>query len=613
MNYQNMMKIYLMILVINMVEQNTIELFKKILLNLKPPEQITVSEWADKYRRLPTESSAESGMWKTSRTPYLKKIMDSISDPTVRKVIIMSSAQIGKSELIINAIGYYIHIDPTSILLVQPTENTGKGFSKKRITPSFRDTPILNKLVNQKESSILEKKFIGGFLSIVGSNSPAGLSSQPIQILCCDEVDRYELSAGHEGDPLSLAEKRTTTFQGIDKHIFVSTPTLKGVSRIEDEFELGTMEEWELPCPGCGEYQTLIWSKIKFTLDERRNLVESEPVMCVCEHCGEFNNEYTWKKGEGRWTETVENKEIKSFHLSSLVSPWKTWDKIVKDFLSSKNDKEKLKVWTNTELGETFALFGDGVETKKLYERREKYGCDLPNGVLVLTAGVDVQNDRVEIEVVGWGKNYESWGIKYHKIQGEPTSSELWDELDLFLSQRFKFANGNELNIANTCIDTGGGHTSQVYKFCKRKRNYRLRGIKGRGGNAVAFIPQKPTKIEQYGIYIQVLGVNSGKTTVMGRLQNDIVGEGYCHFPIEYEKGYDEVYFDGLTAEHQVVKFISGQKQAVWELKKSNARNEPFDCRNYATAAVEMLKPDFDKLQEKIDKGINHSKLKEKK
>lgn len=228
-----------------MIEAHTQELFRKIFLNLRPPEQISVSEWADKYRRLPAESSAEPGMWKTSRTPYMKKILDSVSDENVREVSIMSSAQVGKSELIINTIGYYIHNNPTSILLVQPTESTGKGFSKKRISPSIRDSPVLNNLVNQRESSILEKKFMGGFLSIVGSNSPAGLSSQPIQVLLCDEVDRYEASAGHEGDPVTLAKKRTLTYEGIDKHIFVSTPTIQGVSRIEHEFKQGTMEEWQ--------------------------------------------------------------------------------------------------------------------------------------------------------------------------------------------------------------------------------------------------------------------------------------------------------------------------------------------------------------------------------
>ncbi len=599
----------------SVVEKHTEELFRKILLNLKPPEQITVSEWADKYRRLPTESSSESGMWKTSRTPYLRKIMDSISDPTVRKVSIMSSAQIGKSELIINTIGYYAHIDPTSILLVQPTVDAGKGFSKKRIGPSIRDTPALKKVFIEKESSILEKKFMGGFLSIVGANSPAGLSSQPIQILCCDEVDRYELSAGHEGDPVSLAEKRTTTFQDIDKHIFVSTPTIEGVSRIEHEFRLGTMEEWEIPCPACGEYQVLTWNKIKFTLDEKRKLVDSEDVLCVCEHCGEFNNEYVWKRGmaEGRWKESQLNKEIKSFHLSSLVSPWKTWDKIVKDFLSSKNDREKLKVWTNTELGETFALLGDGVDTMKLYERREKYGCDLPEGVLILTAAVDVQDDRFEVDITGWGRNYESWAIKYTKIYGELTKSEVWDRLDFYLNQTFKFKNGNELSIANVCLDTGGHFTTEAYKFCKRAKKYRLRGIKGMGGNGIQFL-HKTTIIKEHKIRIQILGVNSGKETVMGRLKTEDIGESYCHFPSEPEKGYDLAYFEGLTAEHQIIKMVSGRPQALWELKRSGLRNEPFDLRNYNTAALEMLMPiNFDALEDKINKGINHSKRKEKK
>ncbi len=599
------------------MDKHTKEFLKKLLLNLRPPENITISEWADKYRRLPPEGAAEPGRWKTSKTPYLKKIMDSVSDPTVRKVVIMSSAQVGKSELLINILGYFIHIDPSAILMVQPTERTAKEFAKRRITTSIRDTPILNKLIKWRESTVLEKVFTGGYLSIIGSNSPSGLASKPIRVVLCDEVDRYELSAGDEGDPLSLVEKRTTTFPDSHKLIYVSTPTIKHVSRIEQEYELGSMEEWQLQCPSCGEYQTITWDKINYIRDEKtKKLDKNKEVLCMCEHCDELNNEYAWKKGEGRWKARNENAEVKSFHLSSLVSPWKTWVKIAEDFINAKNTRDKLRVFINTDLGETFEVLGASIDTMKLFERREKYSAELPKGVLVLTAGVDIQDDRFEIEVVGWGRNYESWGIEYKKIFGNMDKEEVWKKLDEYLRTTFKFADGTELNIAYTCLDTGGHYTSEAYKFLRKPRGYRLRGIKGMGGDGLAFL-HKRSKLKDHGdLKLQILGVDSGKETVMGRLGTEIVGEGYCHFPISREtrnRGYDFAYFEGLTSEHQVTKRERGRQKAVWMLKKDGTRNEPFDVRNYATAALELLNPNFNRLEKLLEKGVNHSKPKEKK
>lgn len=351
----------------------------------------------------------------------------------------------------------------------------------------------------------------------------------------------------------------------------------------------------------------MVWHNVKFTLNEKRQLVEDKEVEYMCEHCAELNNEYAWKSGEGRWKESVQNKEIKSFHLSSLVSPWKSWTKIVQDFLSAKNNREQLKVWTNTEMGEPFAILGDGVETMPLYERRERYGCDLPKGVLILTAAVDVQDDRFEVEVVGWGRNYESWGIVYKKIFGNLNKEAVWEQLHTFLQSSFKFANGTELSIANTCIDTGGHYTSEVYKFCQRSKKYRLTGIKGMGGTSTPFL-HKLSTIKEHKIKIMILGVDSGKETVMGRLKTEDIGESYCHFPKEAEKGYDLAYFDGLTAEHQITRMKNGKLSVVWELKPGKTRNEPFDIRNYNTAALEMLMPiNFDALEEKIENGINHS------
>lgn len=598
------------------IEKHTEEMFKKLFLKLKPPEDIPISEWADKYRRLPAESSAEPGRWRTSKTPYMKKIMDVATDNSVKKVVIQASAQVGKSELLLNILGYYTHIDPSPILVIQPTVETGKNFSKERIKPTFRDTPVLSKILSGIRSTIQKIDFVGGFIAIVGANAPSALASRPIRILLCDEVDRYPLSAGDEGDPLTLGEKRTTTFPYTSKKIFVSTPTIKDVSRIEQEFQTGSMEEWQLPCPGCGEYQTITWDKIHFERDKKTKvLLDDQEILCLCEHCGELNNEVSWKKGMGRgqWKETVTNPEIRSFHLSSLISPWKSWREVVEGFLKAKNDPEQLKVWTNTELGETFAVLGDGISGLKLLERREKYGCELPDGVLVLTAGIDVQDDRFEIEVVGWGRNYESWGIEYYRIFGDLDKKAVWNQLATYLNKTFKFKDGTELSIANSCIDTGGHYTTEVYQFCKRPHKFNIRAIKGRGGTGLKFL-YSSSDLKDEKIKLQILGVNSGKETIMSRLKTTDIGEGYCHFPKETGKGYDLAYFDGLTSEHQVTKIVNGRPTRVWELKKKNARNEPFDIRNYATAALELLMPiEFDALEELLVKGINHSKKQESK
>ncbi len=270
-----------------------------------------------------------------------------------------------------------------------------------------------------------------------------------------------------------------------------------------------------------------------------------------------------------------------------------------------------LKVWTNTEMGLPFNNYGDNLNEIEIFERREKYGCDLPDGVLLLTAGVDVQDDRFEIEVVGWGRDDESWGIEYAKITGNLEKKEFWKKLDFFLSKTYKFANGQELSIAHVCIDTGGHFTKEVYKFCKQPHKVRVTGIKGMGRNDIGFIHTSFTDPSTKA-RIQNLGVNTGKETIMTSLKIDEPGEKYCHFPKEKEKGYNITYFQGLTSEHQVTRIKNGIRRNVWELKKSNSRNEPLDLRNYAMAAHEMLKPiDHDTLEKLLNDGVNHSERKE--
>ena len=588
------------------VDRKTVRLFKRIAAILSPPPELTVSQWADEYRRLSPEASAEPGRWNTDRAPYQRAIMDAVNDARCEDIIIMSSAQVGKTELILNIIGYYIDYDPSPILVLQPTLEMAQTFSKDRLSPMLRDTPALKGKVKDARSrdsgnTILHKTFPGGHITMVGANSPAGLASRPIKVVLMDEVDRYPASAGTEGDPIKLAEKRTTTFWN-RKKIKVSTPTIKGRSPIEKEFLTSSMEEWNVPCPCCGKYQPYEWGRIHF----------SDATM-ECKFCREHISERDWKSNTGKWIAVKENHKKRGFHLNELASPWKHWEDIIDDFRAAERDRkqgdiEKLKTFINTALGEPWEERGEAADDNVLLSRRERYNADLPDGVLLVTAGVDVQDDRLEIEITGWGKGYESWGILYKKMKGSPELDETWDKLEQFLDTELYFANGNSLLIAATCIDTGGHFTTEVYKFLKRmeRKQKRIFGIKGMGGEGIPLINKISTNnVEKVKIFM--LGVDSGKEILMTRLKTVDEGPGYCHFPINADRGYDETYIKGLTSEQRVVHVKDGRASLKW-VKKSGTRNEPLDLRNYATAAAEILRPDWDVLEKKVRQGINYMK-----
>lgn len=590
------------------IDYKTVLLFKKIAKVCAPPPVLKVSEWADKYRRLSAEASAEPGNWNTDRAPYQREIMDAINDNECETVVIMSSAQVGKTEIILNILGYFIDYDPAPVMVLQPTLDMAQSFSKDRLAPMIRDSPTLKKKVRNAKSrdsdnTILHKKYPGGHVSVVGANSPSSLASRPIRILLCDEVDRYPASAGTEGSPIELAEKRTNTFWN-RKKIKVSTPTIKNVSKIEAEFSLSSQEEWNVPCPCCGKYQPYEWGRIKFA-----------DVSMECLYCKERFGEAQWKSGSGKYIAKTDNRKIRGFHLNELASPWKHWEEIIEDFQKAKNamkeqgTTEPLKVWVNTCLGETWEERGESANEDGILKRREEYSADLSNGVLVLTAGVDVQKDRFEIEVVGWGKGYESWGIEYSKIYCSPEKAEAWALLEEYLGKEFYFENGSGLLIACTFIDTGGMYTTDTYKFLKRmnRKQKNIFGIKGMGGSGLPLI-YKTSVNNSEKVKIFILGVDSGKEKIMTRLQYKESGPGFCHFPKNPNKHYDEDYMKGLTSEQRIVrKKKNGDNELVW-IKKGNIRNEPLDIRNYATAAVELLNPNWDILEKKIKLGINYMK-----
>lgn len=585
----------------------TEKLFIRIFKCLAPPPDLKLSEWADKYRRLSAEASAEPGRWKTSKAPYQKEIMDAITDISIKKVVVMSAAQVGKTDaMILNPIGYYIHYEPSPIMVLQPTIQMAETFSKDRLSPMIRDTPVIAERINDKTrnsgNTILQKIFPGGHVTMVGANSPSSLASRPIRVLLADEIDRYPTTAGNEGDPLLLAAKRLTTFWN-RKEVNVSTPTIKGTSRIELEYENSSKGEWNAPCPACGKLQPLKWANVIF------NKEDLSEIRYVCEYCGVISKETEWKEHfkDGCFIHEYPEREVKGFHLNTLASTLATWREVVEKFIVANDEKKKgnielLKVWTNTEMGETWEEDGEQIEDDVLYKRREKYNCEVPEEVLYLTAGVDTQDDRFEVEVVGWGPDYESWGIKYAVIFGDLKMEQVWNELDIFLQQTFTRADGTIMKIICVCMDSGGHFTNQVYKFCKERFNRRVFAIKGSNDSTAAYI-QKPTKNNREQAYLFTLGVDTGKSLLLQRLRVEEEGPGYCHFPKEESKGYNEAYFVSLTSEKQVLRYKKGRPVFVWELKDKgiHKRNEALDCRNYATAAIEITGLPLKKTEDKKD------------
>ncbi|MEC1744131.1 phage terminase large subunit family protein [Schinkia azotoformans] len=562
-------------------------LFKRLAKQaLAPPPDLTVSEWADKHRRLSRESSAEAGQWRTDRAPYQREIMNVINDAFVEDIVIMASAQVGKSEILLNALGYFIDFDPSPILLIQPTEQKAKDFSKERIAPMIRDTPVLKERIGDAKTrdssnTVMFKSFPGGFIALGGANAPSGLAARPIRILLADEIDRYPVSAGTEGDPLDLAEKRTNNFYN-RKKLKVSTPTIKGVSRIEKEFELSTKEYYNLPCPRCGEYQPLTWGQIDFETESHR-----------CKFCGYLSSEFEWKTQEGKWIATAESS-IRGFHLNELLSPWRRWGEVITSFLrAKKKGTEALKVWTNTSLGEPWEEEGQKIDDDSLFGRREDYEADVPDGVKILTAAVDVQDDRFEIEVVGWGIGRESWGIEYHIIHGDLKQERIWNELDDYLKKTWAKKDGKQFAIACTCIDSGGHFTQEVYRFTKDKLARMVYAIKGASAQKGEYVPliAGTTKTKVLKTLLVSLGVNDGKSRVMSSLNVEDFGPNYCHFPVG--RGYEKIYFKSLTAEKLETRYEKGIPYQQWV--KIRARNEAFDLRVYNTAAIEILNPNFDK------------------
>jgi phage terminase large subunit GpA-like protein len=553
----------------------------------QPPPDLKVDAWADRYRKLSSESSAEAGQWRTDRVPFQREIMQVINDPSVEEVTFIKSAQVGATEVLLNTIGYYIDQEPSTILCIQPSLSMAQAFSKDRLAPMLRDTPNLKGKVKDPrsrdaENTTMHKKFSGGHITLVGANSASGLASRPIRILLCDEVDRYPASAGTEGDPILLGRKRTTTFWN-RKIILTSTPTIKGLSRIERAYEESDKRVYKVPCPECNQKQELKWQQITWLENK------PETASLSCKHCGAIipESKKQWMLLNGEWEAQAVSKKV-GFHISELYSPFRTWVELVEDFLEAKKSPELLQTFINTTLGECWEVEqGETIDSDVLLESCEQYNHELvPEEVLILTAGIDLQNDRLEVQVIGWADNYEAWVIEYKIIWGNPATQEIWQELDEFLRGIYTSENGRKLNIAATCIDSGH-MTDQVYAYTRGKNARRIFAVKGASQSGKPIV-SKPTFVGRRKTALFVVGGDTAKEFIHARLKDDKTN--LIHFP----NTLDDEYFKQLTAERRVPKIYKGKTTLVW--KQTRKRNEALDNFCYALAAAYILQPDFERL-----------------
>ena len=561
----------------------------KLLSNLwRPPPNLQVDQWADRYRKLSSESSAEAGQWRTDRVPFQREIMQVINDPSVEEVVFIKSAQVGATEVLLNTIGYYIDQEPSTILCIQPSLSMAQAFSKDRLAPMLRDTPNLKGKVKDPrsrdaENTTLHKKYAGGHITMVGANSASGLASRPIRILLCDEVDRYPPSAGSEGDPILLGRKRTTTFWN-RKIIMTSTPTIKGLSRIEKAYEESDKRTYQVPCPECNQKQELKWQNITW--------LENQPETAAlsCQHCGSVipESKKQWMLQNGEWVAQNPSAKKVGFHISELYSPFRTWVELVEDFLEAKKSPELLQTFINTTLGETWEEQGEAVAAEGLMAKCEQYNHEaVPNEVAVLTAGIDTQKARLEVQVIGWAENQEAWVVEYKIIWGNPATKEVWQELDAYLKEVFTKEDGSKLAISCTAIDSGGHHTDQVYAFCRGRNQRRIFAIKG-SNQANKPIASRPTFVGRRRTALYSIGTDTAKEFIHARLKDE--DTNLIHFP----NTVDDEYFKQLTAEKKISKFVRGRKTVVW--KQTRERNEALDTFVYGLAALHILQPDFKAL-----------------
>lgn len=578
----------------------------------RPPPTLTVSQWADENRVLPA-TSAEPGRWRTTRVPYTKRIMDVLGDEVTREVVMAKSAQTAGTSVGENYLGYVIDQSPSALLTVWPTEKALRAWSTKRLAPLLTDTPCLQAKFprsgrRDSKNSIASKEFPGGYIQALTAKSTADLRSHSSRRAIAEEVDEWEGDVGEQGDPLQLLRRRMITFWN-SKFFMVSTPTLSGFSRIWSELETSTWEEFWVPCPHCDHFQTLRWRdsdldkyeagtyRLVWEKDDSGELI---PGTCcyVCEKCGvSINERYkAWMLEQGflrggvdGWRPRFPGRAKIGFHINTIYSPLCKWDDIVAAFQPAVKNPAEMKTFVNTMLGMPYAEEGESISSHFLSQRTEAYPAPVPNGVGLLTAGVDVQGDRLELAVYGWGAGEEKWLIAWEQFDGDPGSDQVWKDLDARLLSPFKHESGALVRIAAACVDAGY-MTDKVHRFCDARASRRIIATVGRAGRGrkliQAPVPQKYRRTGSKKKPTHVIGVDSGKDLLHARLKLKAPGPGYVHFPDTLEM----VFFDQLTAEQLATEYHKGRPSRIWRKPKDRA-NEALDLTIGAMAALAYLGP----------------------
>lgn len=584
---------------------------------LAPPPRLTVTEWAEQHRVLSGKDSAEPGPYRTARTPYAREPMDCLSQHSpVEEVVLMWGAQTSKTTVMSNWIGYLADVNPGPVMIVQPTIDMAKRYSRQRLAPMIEESPRLRARVRENRSrdeanTTLLKEFPGGFLAVAGANSAAGLRSMPVRDLATDEEDGYPLDVDGEGDPVQLARARQTTFAR-RKHLRTSTPTTEGVSRIEAAFLDSDRCRYHVPCPHCGEHQPLEWGSdkphgLRWQKDADGRAVP-ETAHYVCRACGAAIAEHH-KPGmlaAGRWVADRPGHRagrVRGFHLSSLYSPlgWLSWAEIVREWQAAQDamragDVSLVRVFVNTRLAETWKEQGDRADEHALRRRAEDWPLrTCPWGVLLLTAGVDVQGDRLEAYCWGHGRANERWLVDHVVIYGDPSVAETepgspWAQLTEWRRMAFAHAGGQDMRIRALAVDSGGHHTQAVYAYTRRHAHEHVIAVKGASTPGRPVLG-KPSDIEVNhqgrklrGTRLWVVGTDTAKGIIYGLLRVEAPGPGYVHTSRETPA----YVYEQLTAERLATRYVRGRPRLEW-VKPAGKRNEALDCAVYAEAAAHYV------------------------
>ncbi len=573
----------------------------------------TISSWAEQYRYVSASRSARPGKWSNDVVPFLRGVMDAVTEPDVKKVVFMKSSQVAGTEFLINTLCYYMHQDPSPMMYIGEIENKVRDFKVEAFDPTLAESPELRRCMIDEASGGQDNnqrvvRFRGGQIVFLHASSPANLSSRPARIIAFDEVDAFGVT--NEGDPIKLAEARTKTFNESKKILLNSSPRLKETSVIEREYLASDRREYYVPCPHCGFYQTLKWSNVRWDGSDEADdayylcgIIEKEESEedgvkttkeFLIEGCGEVieHHEKADMIAAGIWRAGAGFRGTAGFRINEIYSPFTTWGDMAVDFLASKDHPDTLQVFVNTRLGETWdPNIGETVTDSDIVGRDEIYDAEIPAGAEFLTAAADVQDDRIEAEIIGWNSDIESWGIDREVFYGSPAQDDVWDALEEWLWMIREDANGKTFRIKAAGIDSGGHHTDAVYAFCKKhamRRWFAVKGLSTRGKPLVS----KPTRGNKAKVKLFGIGTDAAKDQIFANLKLQEPGPGFCHFPLSDK--YDDDFFAQLRSERKVEKFQAGQKYYSYELiKKSGtgARNEGLDIRVYATAVREIIYP----------------------